>query len=276
MYTSKANVWTASTLDEALKLRAEHPEATILAGGTDVMVFIEGGSLRPESVLNIWPCADLKGIVSTETGIRIGALSTWTEVGECADLPAALRECAATVGAAQIQNRGTVGGNIANASPAGDSLPLWLALDAQFELASIRGRRMVAANDFWTGYRTTALAADELLLAVHLAFDPTDEIVYRKVGTRMAQSISKVVLGGRLRIENGVVTEARVAMGSVAPVPLRLPTVEAALTGKPIAADAADRVSDDIQPIDDVRSTAEYRIAVAARVVRSWLERAAK
>jgi len=276
MYTSKANVWTASTLDEALQLRAEHPEATILAGGTDVMVFIEGGSLRPESVLNIWPCADLKGIVSTEAGIRIGALSTWTEVGECADLPAALRECAATVGAAQIQNRGTVGGNIANASPAGDSLPLWLALDAQFELASIRGRRMVAANDFWTGYRTTALAADELLLAVHLSFDPTDEIVYRKVGTRMAQSISKVVLGGRLRIEDGVVTEARVAMGSVAPVPLRLPTVEAALTGKPVSPDAANQVSDDIQPIDDVRSTAEYRIAVAARVVRSWLERAAK
>ena len=276
MYTSQANVWTASTLDEALQLRAEHPEATILAGGTDVMVFIEGGSLRPESVLNIWPCADLKGIVSTEAGIRIGALSTWTEVGECADLPAALRECAATVGAAQIQYRGTVGGNIANASPAGDSLPLWLALDAEFELASIRGRRMVAANDFWTGYRTTALAADELLLAVHLSFDPTDEIVYRKVGTRMAQSISKVVLGGRLRIEDGVVTEARGAMGAVAPVPLRLPTVEAALTGKPVSPDAANQVSDDIQPIDDVRSTAEYRIAVAARVVRSWLERAAK
>jgi CO/xanthine dehydrogenase FAD-binding subunit len=276
MYTSEAQVWTATTLDEALQLRAEHPEATILAGGTDVMVFIEADTLRPESVLNIWPCADLKGIESIENGMRIGALSTWTEVGLCAELPAALRECAATVGAAQIQNRGTVGGNIVNASPAGDSLPLWLVLDAQFELASVRGRRMVPANEFWTGYRTTALAADELLLAVHIQWDPTDEIVYRKVGTRMAQSISKVVLGGRLRVRDGIVAEARVAMGSVAAVPTRLPSVEAALTGRPISAQAADQVHLDIQPIDDVRSTADYRVAVAARVVRSWLERAAK
>jgi CO/xanthine dehydrogenase FAD-binding subunit len=276
MYTSEAQVWTATTLDKALQLRAEHPEATILAGGTDVMVFIEADTLRPESVLNIWPCADLKGIESIENGMRIGALSTWTEVGLCAELPAALRECAATVGAAQIQNRGTVGGNIVNASPAGDSLPLWLVLDAQFELASVRGRRMVPANEFWTGYRTTALAADELLLAVHIQWDPTDEIVYRKVGTRMAQSISKVVLGGRLRVRDGIVAEARVAMGSVAAVPTRLPSVEAALTGRPISAQAADQVHLDIQPIDDVRSTADYRVAVAARVVRSWLERAAK
>jgi xanthine dehydrogenase small subunit len=276
MYTSEAQVWTATTLDEALQLRAEHPEATILAGGTDVMVFIEGGTLRPESVLNIWPCADLKGIESNGNGVRIGALSTWTEVGLCTELPSALRECAATVGAAQIQNRATVGGNIVNASPAGDSLPLWLVLDAQFELASVRGRRMVPASEFWTGYRTTALAADELLLAVHISWDPTDEIVYRKVGTRMAQSISKVVLGGRLRVRDGIVAEARVAMGSVAPVPLRLPSVEAALIGGPISAQAADQVHLDIQPIDDVRSTADYRVAVAARVVRSWLERAAK
>lgn len=276
MYTSQAQVWTATTLDEALQLRADHPEATILAGGTDVMVFIEGGTLRPESVLNIWPCADLKGIESNENGVRIGALSTWTEVGLRTDLPSALRECAATVGAAQIQNRATVGGNIVNASPAGDSLPLWLVLDAQFELASVRGRRMVPASEFWTGYRTTALAADELLLAVHISWDPTDEIVYRKVGTRMAQSISKVVLGGRLRVRDGIVAEARVAMGSVAPVPLRLPSVEAALIGGPISAQAADQVHLDIQPIDDVRSTADYRVAVAARVVRSWLERAAK
>jgi CO/xanthine dehydrogenase FAD-binding subunit len=135
---------------------------------------------------------------------------------------------------------------------------------------------MVPANEFWTGYRTTALAADELLLAVHISWDPTDEIVYRKVGTRMAQSISKVVLGGRLRVRDGIVVEARVAMGSVAPVPTRLPSVEAALIGGPISAQAADQVHLDIQPIDDVRSTADYRVAVAARVVRSWLERAAK
>ncbi len=276
MLNCPAPVYTATTLDEALELRAAHPEATVLAGGTDVMVFIEGGALAPESVLNIWGCQGLSGIEQTASGHRIGALTTWTEVGADTRLPPALRECSATVGAAQIQNRGTVGGNIVNASPAGDSLPLWLALDAEFEVASVRGTRRIPAHEFWTAYRETALAKDELLLAVHIDATPTDILVYRKVGTRRAQAISKVVLGGRLRIEDGVVSEARVALGSVAAVPVRLARVESALEGSPINPDAARLVSSDIQPIDDIRSTASYRTAVAARIIRSWLEHAAK
>jgi len=272
MHTSSAAVWTARTLEEALQLRAEHPDATVLAGGTDLMVFIEAGAIRLDKVLNLWGCTELAGVETTNSGIRIGALTTWADIREVSNLPDALRECAATVGAAQIQNRGTVGGNIVNGSPAGDSLPLWLALDADFEVASTQGVRRISAQDFWTGYRTHALAESELLTAVHIAPNAADSLHYRKVGTRMAQAISKVVLGGRLRIENSQVTEARVALGSVAATPLRLPTVEAALeSGQGVK--AAQYVTQDITPIDDIRSTADYRNTVATRIVRSWLER---
>ena len=276
MQTSDAPVWNARTIMEALALRAEHPDATVLAGGTDIMVFVEGGSLQLKEVLNIWPCDELRTIEITENVARIGALATWTDVRHHEHLPDALRECAQTVGADQIQNRGTVGGNIVNASPAGDSLPLWLALDASFELGSVRGRRMVHADDFWTGYRRTALEKDELLLAVHIDMDPDIHTVYRKVGTRMAQAISKVVFGGAIKTENGIVTQARLALGSVAPTPVRLKQVEEALLGKPIDPSVAIKVNDDIAPIDDIRSTEQYRRSVARRIVRSWLERKAR
>lgn len=271
MLSCTAPVHRARTLADALAHRSAHPEATVLAGGTDVMVFLELGSVVPTAVLDLWGCDELRGI--SPDGRTLGALATWSDVAGHAALPEALRDCARTVGAPQIQNRGTVGGNIANASPAGDSLPLWLALDATFELASVRGVRHVPASEFWLGYRKTALAADELLTRVHLP--PThateDRVHYRKVGTRLAQAISKVVLGGRLRVVGGVVTEARVALGSVAPTPIRARHVEAALLGKPVDPAAAREVARDIAPIDDIRSTAAYRRTVAANVLRAWL-----
>jgi CO/xanthine dehydrogenase FAD-binding subunit len=267
MSTSPFNLWTAHTLPQALQLRAEHRGATILAGGTDLMV-------KPnllKDIINIWGCTGLSGIDSTEYGFRIGALSTWTEVRQATALPPALIECAATVGAQQIQNRGTVGGNIVNGSPAGDSLPMWLVLDAEFEVASTRGVRRIPAAEFWTGYRKNAMVDDELLVAVHIQPKSTDILHYRKVGTRMAQSISKVVLGARLRIADGRPIEARFAMGSIAATPVRLPTVEAAvLAGE--GADAATHMAQDITPLDDIRSTSGYRLNVATRVVRSFLE----
>lgn len=271
MNTSSAPVWTAHTLSEALMLRAEHPNATILAGGTDLMVFVESGAITLSEVINIWGCDEMSGIGIVDSAIRIGALATWTDIRQSSILPNALRECAATVGAAQIQNRGTVGGNIVNGSPAGDSLPLWLALDAEFEVASTRGTRRIHAHEFWTGYRANSMAKDELLTAIYIAPLDTDLVHFRKVGTRMAQSISKVVLGGRLRMSSGVIEEARLALGSVAATPVRLLSVEKALeNGEGIA--ASNRVTEDISPIDDVRSTASYRNTVAVRVVRSWLE----
>lgn len=272
MKTCRAPVFSAATLAEALDLRVRHPDATVLAGGTDLMVYLETEAVDPVEVIDIWNCRDLRGTTVVEGGWRIGALSTWTDVALDRRLPAVLRECARTIGAAQIQNRGTVGGNIVNASPAGDSLPVWLAMDAVFEVASARGARQVAAVDFFLGYRKVDLAPDELLVAVFLP-DPGDDLLYyRKVGTRFAQAISKVVLAGRLRLRDGAVAEARVAMGSVAPVPLRCRSVEAALLGRPVDPATADEVNQDIAPIDDVRSTAEYRKAVAVNIVRGWLE----
>ena len=270
MLTSPAPVHRARTLADALAWRATHPHATVLAGGTDLMVFLELGSANPTSVLALWGCTELRGI--SEDGRTLGALTTWTDMVRHPALPVALRDCARTVGAPQIQNRGTIGGNIVNASPAGDSLPMWLVTDATFELASVRGVRQVPASAFWLGYRKTALAPDELLVRVHLHPHAGDRLHYRKVGTRLAQAISKVVLGGRLRIEGGIVTEARVALGSVAPTPIRAHHVEAALLGKPVDPAAAAAVADDIAPIDDIRSTAAYRRTVSANVIRAWLE----
>ena len=176
-----------------------------------------------------------------------------------------LKEAAATVGAAQIQNRGTLGGNIANSSPAGDSLPVWLALDARFELSSVRGVREVPAAEFWHDYKRTALAQDELITAV-LVPPVQGRTFFRKVGTRMAQSISKVVFCGRYG------DEARVAFGAVAPVPLRLHAVEEALIARGPVAEVAELAAAHIHPIDDVRSTAEYRRRVAVNVLRGWLD----
>lgn len=269
MLSCPAPVSRARTVEEACRLRAEQPDATVLAGGTDVMVYLEGGSLAPTRVIDLWGCEGLRGI--SADGRTIGTLTTWTDVARHPALPGALRECALTVGAAQIQNRGTVGGNIVNASPAGDSLPLWLVLDAAFVLASVRGERRVKAEHFWLAYRRTALAADELLVRVELP--PTEgEVRYRKVGTRLAQSISKVVLATRLVRDGARVTDARVAFGSVAPVPVRARHVERALVGRGLDPAAAREVDRDVHPIDDVRSTADYRRRVTRNLLRGWIE----
>jgi CO/xanthine dehydrogenase FAD-binding subunit len=274
MKTSLAPVFTPASLDEALALRAAHPAATVLAGGTDLMVMIEGSPFNPQAVLNLWGCPGLRGLSRRGDQLHIGALTTWLDLVRAPETPAALRDCSRTVGALPIQARGTVGGNIVNASPAGDSLPLWLAMDATFELASVRGRRTVPAAEFFQGYKKLDLAGDELLTSVTVDVDKTAGLSYRKVGTRLAQAISKVVLATRLRVEGGVVTEARVAFGSVGPTPLRCPTVEAALVGKPVDPTAAALVAQDIRPIDDIRSTRVYRLRVAENVLRSALSAA--
>ena len=277
MLTCPSPVFTARTLAEALALRAEHPDAAPLAGGTDLMVALEAGQAPAPAYLNLWGCRDLRQIEADgQGGLRLGALVTFRELGQAQGLPAVLGEMSRTIGAAQIQARGTIGGNIANASPAGDSLPLWLALGARVEVASVRGTRTVPSDSFFLGYRRVDLAPDELITAVLVPPWTTesgpDLHHYRKVGTRLAQAISKVVFAGALRIEGGLVSEARLAMGSVAPIPTRLRTVEAAMLGRPVDPSVVERIPFDIKPIDDVRSTAEYRLAVARSIVRAWLE----
>ncbi len=281
MMTSQAPVHTPASIAEALSLRAAHPEAWLLAGGTDIMVYLEAHAIDPPGFIDLWQVADLRGIDAGADHIRIGACTDYTAIIDDADcqkhLPT-LVEAARTVGARQIQNRGTIGGNIANASPAGDTMPVLLALDAIVELQSEkRGLRSVPLADFYTGYKRTVMAADELIAFVRIPKpSAADRLHFRKVGTRMAQSISKVVLGGRLRFDGDTVSEARLGWGSVAATPVRSTIAEQMLVGKPLSAqsisDAVAALAGDITPIDDVRSTADYRKSVARRILRSWLE----
>jgi xanthine dehydrogenase small subunit len=250
-----------------------------IAGGTDLMVALTGElGEPPASLVDLWAIDDLRGIALDGPALSLGALTTYTDIRRsplCREHVPALVDAAATIGAAQIQNRGTLGGNVANASPAGDTLPVLLAADAVFVLGSRRGEREVPAAAFWTAYRRTALAPDELVLRIRIPLATDREMRFRKVGTRRAQSISKVVLAAAWRADattsRGAWHDVRVALGSVAATPIRARATEAALEGRaptPETADlAAETLAAELSPIDDVRSTAEYRRLVAARVL---------
>lgn len=234
----------------------------------------------PERMVDLWGLAELRGISLDGDAVVLGALTTYTEIRRspvCREHLPGLVEAAATIGAAQIQNRGTLGGNAANASPAGDTLPVLLAMDAEFVLGSARGERTVPAADFWPAYRRTALAPDELILRIRIPFVPGREVRFRKVGTRRAQSISKVVMALAFR-DGGATppwTGVRLALGSVAATPIRARATEAVLEGRPPTPETADLAAEtlagELDPIDDVRSTAEYRRIVAARVLHRMI-----
>lgn len=255
---------------------------TPMAGGTDLLVQLTGAVVPPPArVIDLWRLAELRGIGAQRETLSIGALTTYRELRASPlvrDLVPALAEAAATIGAAQIQNRGTIGGNAINASPAGDMLPLLLATDAELVLGSTRGERRVAATAFWPAYRRTARDPDELLLRIEIPLPVGRQVRYRKVGTRRAQAISKVVMAIAWRTAERSPSsamapwrEVRIALGSVAATPLRVAAAETALEGAVPDEPTADRVAGvlaaEISPIDDVRSTAEYRRAVAARVL---------
>ena len=271
-------------LAEAYAALAATPTARPIAGGTDLMVALTGElGEPPERVVDLWRLDALRGIAIDGDAIVLGALTTYTEIRRsalCGEHLPVLVEAAATIGAAQIQNRGTLGGNIVNASPAGDTLPVLLAADASFVLGSTRGERIVPASAFWPAYRQTALRPDELLLRVRIPLRVGYEIRFRKVGTRRAQSISKVVmaLGWRDGGPAAPLRDVRLALGSVAPTPIRAARTEAALEGRPPTPETADRAAEvlaaELAPIDDVRSTAEYRRLVAARVLHRFVREA--
>lgn len=251
-----------------------------IAGGTDVMVQITGEiGDPPRRVLDLWRLDELRGISLDGEVLVLGALTTYTDIRQSplvGEFLPELGEAAATIGAAQIQNRGTLGGNIANASPAGDTLPLLLATDAQVVVGSARGERTIAAHDFWTGYRRTAMAPDELVVRVRIPLANDRQVRFRKVGTRRAQAISKVVMALCWRADDGGPwTDVRLALGSVAATTVRSPATEAVLEGRAPAQDVADAavaaLTGEIQPIDDVRSTADYRRTVAGRVLHRLL-----
>jgi CO/xanthine dehydrogenase FAD-binding subunit len=260
-------------LEEAVVARAAYPDWMVLAGGTDLMVNANHKPIPP-GILDLWRLGEIGFICVDGDAIAIGAGTTWHEVERHPAirdklLPLAL--AAREIGALQIQARGTLGGNVGTSSPVGDSLPVLLALDATIEVASVRGRRRVPYSTWCTGYRKTLLASDELIVAAHVPVPaPGMRTTWRKVGTRRAQSISKVMGAAAITLDGGTVVSARVALGAVADRPMRITAVENAVKGLPLAqaADAARAaLRGAITPIDDVRSTAIYRRDVAENLI---------
>lgn len=259
-------------LKAALAMLAKEPTLTPIAGCTDVMVALHFGTGDQRQFIDLWPLHELRGVTAGGAGragggLRIGALTTYAEIiaspiirKRVPMLVAAARE----VGGAQIQNRGTIGGNIANASPAGDTLPVLAAVDARIVLRSSGGERRVPFNEFYTGYRTSVRQHDELITAVEIP-PITGRQWWRKVGTRRAQAISKIMMAG----VNG--PAVRIALGSVAPTVVLARKAAAVLTGGGSIVEAQAALRDEIAPIDDVRSTGGYRQQVAANLlVQFW------
>jgi N-methylhydantoinase B len=270
-----------SSLAEALAIRARQP-VTVLAGGTDLYPAranrIGWGDMRRDDILDISAMAELKGISEEPGRFRLGALTTWTEMGHAALPPAfaGYQKAACDVGGAQVQNRGTLVGNICTASPAGDGIPCVLSLDAEVELASARGRRVVPMGEFVDGYRHTACAADELVTAI-LIPKPHDNARgdFVKLGARRYLVISIVMAAAVLAADaSGTIVHARVAVGACSAVAQRLPQLEQALLGRPMAA-APDLVEAGhfalLSPLDDVRASGAFRGAAAVELVRDLL-----
>ncbi|HEU0012867.1 MAG TPA: xanthine dehydrogenase family protein subunit M [Longimicrobium sp.] len=260
-----------ASLDDALRLLRDDGPLVPLAGCTDVYVALEFGLHPAKRFLDIWGLDELRGIEVRGDRLRIGGLTTHTEIvrsPEVAEWLPILAAAGREVGGVQIQNRGTLAGNIANASPAGDTLPVLAVADAEVVLRSADGERTVPFAGFFTGYRATVLRPDELIAAVEI---PRVEGAqwFRKVGTRAAQAISKVVMAA----VRG--PRPRIALGSVAATVVRLPRTEECLASGGGIADAQQVLRDEITPIDDVRSTAEYRLRVAANLLRQWWDETA-
>jgi CO/xanthine dehydrogenase FAD-binding subunit len=273
---------TPRDLDEALVLLAEGPgEWRPFAGGTDLMVLFEAGRLAHRRFLNIRNLKGLRGIEVSAEQVTIGALSTYTDIRQSEVLRREfpmLCQAASETGGLAIQNRGTLGGNIINASPAADSPPALLVYDAELELLSARGARRVSYNGFHTGYKQIVMRPEELLARVRLPRRSSADGLrhyYRKVGTRRAQAISKICFAGVGRADGGRIEEISIALGSVAPTPLRALKTEEVLKGQKLDADvisaARKSLSAEIVPIDDIRSTANYRLRVAANILEDFL-----
>ena len=257
------------SLPEALRLLRDDGPLTPLAGCTDVYVNLNFGTLANRRFLNLWPLDALRGIRRRGGTLSIGALTTYAELQRSPlvrrhvpMLAAAARE----VGGVQIQNRGTIGGNVVNASPAGDTLPVLAAAEATLLLGSASGRRRVPFDAFYTGYRKSVMRPDELLLSIEIP-PIRGRQLFRKVGTRAAQAISKVVMAVVLG------PTARVAIGSVGPTVIRAKATERLLaSGAPIA-EARRALLEEIAPIDDLRSSAEYRRQVCGNLLEHfWRE----
>lgn len=267
---------------EAVAACARDGGSLVLAGGTDLMVLWNLGALNGRRVVDICQVEEWSRIARLNHGLSIGSLVTHARIkrdtGVLAGFPLLARACG-TIGAAQIQNRGTLGGNLANASPAGDTFPPLAVYEALVHVVSTRGKRMLAFSELFTGVKRTSLRPGELITAVelHEPHKKPSRQYFRKVGTRAAQAISKIVAAGVLWLNpDKTVKEVRFALGSVAPTVRRLKAVEEFLQNKPLnpetISEACGLVEIDISPIDDIRSTRAYRLAVSKNLLREFLE----
>ena len=279
-FIPKYQLLTPPSLSEALDVLArDEGKWKPFAGGTDLMVLLEAGKLPHENYLNIWNLPELRGIEVTESHVTLGALTTYTEVQDHPTLREEfpmLCQAASETGGLAIQNRGTLGGNIVNASPAADSPPALLAYDAELELVSANGSRLVSYHSFHTGYKQMNIRPEELLRSIRLPRPVTgSRHYYRKVGTRKAQAISKVCFAGMARMNADQIAEVRIALGSVAPIPIRCVQTESALRSKTVnpetLANAKAALTTEITPIDDLRSTRDYRLKVSLNLLEDFL-----
>src|SRR3989454_4577057 len=279
-YVPSYQLISSATLGEALDLLArDDNQWKPFAGGTDLMVLLEAGKLPHTNYINIWNLSELRGIELTDDHVSLGALTTYTEVQDNAVLREEfpmLCQAASETGGLAIQNRGTLGGNIVNASPAADSPPALLAYDAELELVSASGSRWVPYHGFHTGYKQMIIRPDELLARIRLPRNTKGLTqYYRKVGTRRAQAISKVCFAAVARMNSAEIAEVRLALGSVAPVPLRCPKTEDLLRGREvdqqIISGAKAELERELAPIDDIRSTRNYRLRVSLNLLEDFL-----
>lgn len=249
------------------------------AGGTDLMVLLEAGRLEQTRFVSLLNLDELRGIETSDESVVIGALTTYGAVLRSELLRREypmLCDAARLTGGPAIQNRGTIGGNIANASPAADTPPTLLAYDAEIELLSSAGARRVRYEEFHTGYKQTVMLPGEIIARVHLPRPPAGaHHFYRKIGTRRAQAISKVCFAGLMSRDGERVEDVRVALGSVAPVVVRCRRVEEVLRGDELnrsrIAEALSVLAEEISPIDDIRSNARYRLRVAQNLLAEFL-----
>jgi CO/xanthine dehydrogenase FAD-binding subunit len=270
----------ARDLNEVLEWLTREPgKWKLFAGGTDLMVLLEAGKLPHRNFLSVWKLPELRGIEVAPDSVTIGAATTYTELRNNETLPREfplLCQAAAETGTIATQNRGTIGGNIANASPAADSPPALLVYDAEIELVSARGTRWRTFHGFYSGYKQMDLQSDELIRRIRLPRNQKcSRSVYRKVGTRRAQAISKVCFAGSARIEKGRIDDIRLAFGSIAPTVLRAIETERFLRGEKIspgvARAAGEKLAQEIAPINDMRSTANYRTRVAQNLLSEFI-----
>jgi CO/xanthine dehydrogenase FAD-binding subunit len=269
------------SLQAVLAILAQSPgEYTPIAGGTELMVAFGAGKLQARKFVSLWGLRELRFITTSEQTLTIGAGATFTDIRNhniiASEFPLLVKSASWT-GSIANQNRGTLGGNIVNASPAADSLPALLAYGAEIELISAQRVRRMAYVDFHLSYKKTQLGPDELLYAVHLPRAFGGYIQHaRKVGTRNAQAISKVAIAALALTRQGVIQDVRIGAASLRETPIRCSKVETALIGQSLSKETIERarraLALEILPIDDIRSTARYRAAVAGNLLEEFLQ----